>query len=48
MWLCQPEDPSYSLQELQVGVSGGLLGKVKCKLEYSKETLFSPSPELKR
>ena len=54
MWLCKPEgDPSHSPQELQVallqvGVSGQVLDKVKCKLRYSKGTFFSPSPELKR
>lgn len=29
------------------GSLGGVLGKVKCKLGYSKENLFSPSPDLK-
>lgn len=36
-WLCCSWEPR-----------GGALGKVKCKLGYSKETLFFPSPELKR
>lgn len=47
-----PRDPSHSPQELQValqsvGVSRGVLGKVKCKLGKSKETLSYLFPELK-
>lgn len=37
-----------TLQKLKVEASGGVLGKVKYKVGYSAETLFSPSPDLQR